>query len=404
MGRLDEDRPMAAVTAPLRRVVLLVSAIVLLDVLFYSAIAPLLPTYVDELGLTKSQAGVLAGSYAFGTLLCSLPAGWVAARWGTRPTLLLGLGMLAAASLAFGLGRSFAVLAVARFVQGAAGAAAWAAGLAWLVEVSPRERRGTVIGAALGVGIAGAVGGPVLGAVAQALGPELVFPAVGVVAAGLAVAVALTRASGRAVESGSLRGVLHDRRVWAGAWLTTLPALFFGAYGVLVPLRLDSLGVSAAGVAAVFLVAAAVEATVSPLVGRLSDRRGPLLPLRVGLAGVVVAALLLPRPQLPWLVGAVAVLAAATGGMLFAPASSLLSHGAEDAGLPQGLVFGLFNFAWAGGMVAGAAGGAALADATSDDVPYLTVVVLALASLLALRRLARDEARDDVREAAAPAG
>jgi MFS family permease len=303
-------------------VLVLVSGIVLLDVLFYSAIAPLLPTYVDELGLSKSQAGVLTGAYAFGTLVCALPSGWVAARWGTRRTLLLGLGLLAVASLAFGLGRVFVVLTAARFVQGAGGAAAWAAGLAWLVEVTPRERRGAVIGTALGTGIAGAVGGPVLGAVAQALGPQFVFPAVGVVALGLAAGVVALGASARPQTSGDLRAALRDRRVWAGSWLTTLPALFFGTYGVLVPLHLDALGVAAAGVAGVFLVAAAVEAVVSPLVGRLSDRRGPLVPVRAGLVGITATAVLLAVPRGAVLVGAVVVAAAATGGMLFAPASS----------------------------------------------------------------------------------
>jgi MFS family permease len=389
------ERPAGAVPVspaagvPVRRVVVLVSAIALLDVLFYSSIAPLLPTYVERLGITKSEAGVLTGAYAFGTLLASLPSGWIAARRGTRPTLLIGLALLAAASLAFGLGGSFPILVAARFAQGVGGAAAWAAGLAWLVEVTPRERRGAVIGTALGTGIAGAIGGPVLGAVAQALGPQWVFPAVGVAAAGLGVGVVLTGATGRSAGSGDLRAVLRERRVWVGSWLTTLPALFFGAYGVLVPLRLSSLGVGAAGVAAVFLVAAAVEAFVNPLVGRLSDRRGPLLPLRIGLAGVVVAALVLPRPEQGWLVGVVVVLAAATAGMLFAPASSLLSDGAEDAGLSQGLVFGLFNLAWAGGMVAGAAGGARLADVTSDVVPYLTVAALAVVTLAGLVRLSR---------------
>ena len=43
----------------LRTVLLLVSAIVLLDVLFFSAIAPLLPTYVANLHLSKTQAGLL---------------------------------------------------------------------------------------------------------------------------------------------------------------------------------------------------------------------------------------------------------------------------------------------------------------------------------------------------------
>jgi MFS family permease len=162
--------------------------------------------------------------------------------------------------------------------------------------------------------------------------------------------------------------------------------VFFGTYGVLVPLRLGALGLGAAGVAAVFLVAAAVEAVTSPLVGLLSDRRGRLLPLRAGLAGIAVSSLLLPRPQVARLLAAVVLLSAGTGGMLFAPASALLSDGAEDAALPQGIVFGLFNLAWAGGQVAGAARGAWLPDATIETVPYSVIAVLAVASLAALSR------------------
>jgi len=391
VGRSYTDAPagegtVGSATVPLRRVLVLVSAIVLLDVLFYSAIAPLLPWYAANLHLTKSQAGLLSGSYALGTLLGSLPAGWVAAHRGTRPTLLLGLALMAASSIAFGVGTSFPVLVAARLVQGVAGAAAWAAALAWLVEIAPRERRGQLIGTTLGVGIAGAMGGPLLGAVAEELGPRLVFPVVAVVAAGLGVAVVLTVTHGDAPPTGDLRTALRDHRVWGGAWLTTLPAVFFGTYGVLVPLRLGALGLGAAGVAAVFLVAAAVEAVMSPLVGRLSDRRGRLLPLRAGLAGIAVSCLLLPRPQVAWVLAAVVLLAAGTGGMLFAPASALLSDGAEDAGLPQGIVFGLFNLAWAGGMVAGAVGGAWLADFTSDALPYSVVAALAVVTLGALAR------------------
>src|SRR4051794_17477578 len=160
-----------------RRVVGLVSVVVLVDVLFYSAITPLLPTYVAELGLSKSQAGELAGAYALGTLLASLPAGWLASRAGARRTLVGGLVLLALASVAFAFGTSFAALASARFVQGVAGAAAWAAGLTWLVGVAPRERRAQVIGTALGTGIAGAIGGPGLRAPPPLAGPPPGFSA-----------------------------------------------------------------------------------------------------------------------------------------------------------------------------------------------------------------------------------
>src|SRR4051794_9371708 len=370
-----------------RRVLSLVSVVVLVDVLFYSAITPLLPSYVAELGLSKTQAGMLAGAYALGTLLASLPAGWLASRAGARRTLLGGLALLATSSVAFAFGTSFAVLASARFAQGVSGAASWAAGLTWLVEIAPRERRTQVIGTALGTGIAGAIGGPVLGALAQLAGPRPVFSAVGVVALGLAVIAARTPSGGEPPPTGDLRAALRERQVLAGAWLTTLPTLFFGTLAVLVPLRLSGLGVGATGVALVFLVAAAAEAAASPVVGRVADRRGRALPVRAGLVGVLAAALLLPLQQQPWLIAVVVVAGATASGVLLTPASALLSDGAESAGAPQGLVFGLFNLAWAIGQVVGAAGGARLADATTDAVPYLIIACLVALTLGGLARL-----------------
>jgi MFS family permease len=377
---LDLPRPQGV-----RRVLVVVSAVVLVDVCFYSAITPLLPSYVAELRLSKSQAGVLAGSYAVGTLLASLPAGWLAARRGARPSLLVGLGLLTVASVAFGVGRSFAMLTGARFVQGVGGAASWAAGLAWLVEVAPRNRRGQMIGTVLGTGIAGAIGGPVLGALAHALSPAAVFSTVGAVGLVLAGVVLLTPVGGEAPPAGSgLWSALGERLVLAGAWLTTLPTLFFGVFGVLVSLHLAVLGADATQVAAVFLCAAAAEAAASPVVGRLSDRRGRRMPVRVGLVGILIACLALPVSRRAWVLAVVVVAGAAVAGMILTPASALLADGAEAAGLAQGVVFGLFNLAWAIGQVLGSAGGARLADATSDAVPYLVVAGLCAVTLLAL--------------------
>ena len=369
-----------------RRLLWLVSTIVLVDVAFYSAITPLLPSYVDDLDLTKSQAGILTGSYALGTIAASLPAGWLAAKLGARRVLLGGLLLLAVSSVAFGLSEEYELLVAARLLQGIGGAGAWAAGLAWLISVAPREQRGQYIGTALGTAIAGAIGGPILGALAELTTTELVFSSVGVIALVLAALVAATPIGGQAEPPGRLKDALAEPRVLAGAWLTTFPALFFGTFGVLTPLRLDDFGVGAAGVAFVFLAAAAVEAIASPLVGRLSDRRGRLLPLRTGLVGIMVACFVLPVPDVAWLLGLTVVASAAIAGMMWAPAMALLSDGAERSGLPQGMAFGLINLAWGGGQVGGSAGGAALADATSDAVPYLVLAALAATTLALLLR------------------
>jgi predicted MFS family arabinose efflux permease len=58
---------------------------VFFDVVFFSAIAPLLPDYVAELGLSKAEAGVLSASYAAGTLIFALPAGLPAAHRDLGP-------------------------------------------------------------------------------------------------------------------------------------------------------------------------------------------------------------------------------------------------------------------------------------------------------------------------------
>ena len=72
-------------------------------------------------------------------------------------------------------------------------------------------------------------------------------------------------------------------------------------------------------------------------------------------------------------------------GTLFAPATALLGGGAQRLGLNQGLAFGLGNLAWAAGQAIAAAGSGAIAQATSDTVPYALLAVACLATLITLR-------------------
>ena len=76
---------------------------------------------------------MLAGAYPAGTFVGALPGGWLAARAGVRPTVLLGLGLMVLASVVFAFAGSLLVLDIARFVQGAGGAAWWAGALGWLI-------------------------------------------------------------------------------------------------------------------------------------------------------------------------------------------------------------------------------------------------------------------------------
>lgn len=372
----------------MRRLFLLVSAVVLVDTAFYAAIAPLLPQYAAELGLSKSAAGILTASYAAGTLLGSLPAGWLAARFGVKPTLLTGLGLLALTSIVFGLAKDVVLLDSARFVQGVGGACSWAAGMAWLVGASPPERRGEIIGAGLSAAIVGVLLGPVLGGAATVVGPEAVFGGVAAVALGLAAFASTMPAVAPGEETSVLSAVVALRRpaVAVAFWLFLLPALFSGVLEVLVPLRLHDLGASGVGVGAIFLVAAAIEAVVSPISGRLSDRHGRMAPMRLGLAGAAVLAVALPLARGVFPAAALLMVMVAALGAFWAPAMAMLSDASESVGLDQGLAFALANLAWAGGHVLGGGAGARLADATSDAVPYGVMATACALTLVAVMR------------------
>ncbi len=368
---------------PIRRLFLLVAAVVLVDTMFYAAITPLLPHYADELDLSKSAAGLLSASYAAGTLIGSLPAGWLAIRAGVKPTILMGLGLLAASSLVFAFASHVALLDGARFAQGVGGACSWAGGLAWLVAAAPGDRRGELIGSALAAAIAGVLLGPVLGGAATVVSPEAVFSGVSLL--GLALFAWAWSTPGIEPEgepsAGALAAALRRPDVLAGFWLVALPALFSGTLAVLAPLRLDHLGASGIAVGAIFLVAAAVEASLSPVLGRASDRHGRIAPIRIGLVGAAVSAALLPLPDVVGLLALLVVLAVAAMGTFWAPAMALLSDAAEGASVDQGFAFALTNLAWAGGQVAGGAAGGALAEATSDAVPYAILTLLCALTL-----------------------
>ena len=138
-------------------------------------------------------------------------------------------------------------------------------------------------------------------------------------------------------------------------------------------------------IGATFLVSAAIEAGLSPLAGRMSDRRGELVPVRLSLAAAVVVSLLAPvLAPAPWLI-ALLIVGMPAFGTLFAPATALLSAGAERLGLNQGLAFGLGNLSWAAGQAGAASAGGAIAQATADIVPYALLAAACLATLIALR-------------------
>ena len=370
----------------MRRVLYFSSAVVFFDTLFFVALTPLLPHYAHALSLGKGGAGVLSAAYPAGAVLGAIPSGMVAARFGVKPTVLVGLTIVACCTILFGLGDQIWELDLARFCQGTASAFSWTGSLAWLVAASPAGRRGALIGQAFATAIAGALFGPVLGGTASVLGIGWTFGTVGVASFGLVIWAALMPSERPEEPQGIafLGRAFTDRRVLAGCWYVVLPSLMFGAVSVLGPLRLSSLGFGALAIGATFLVSAALEGVNNIFIGRIADRHGPMPPIRAGLAVAIVFGAVLPWAHERFALAALIVCAELTFGTLFTPAMTLLTHVSEEVGLDYGYTFALISLAWAPGQAIGAAGGGALAHATSDAVPYLGLAVACLVTFAVL--------------------
>ena len=370
----------------MRRLFVLVAVLVCVDTMLYAALTPLLPHFAHEFGFSKSRAGVLVAAYAGGALLGGLPGGVAAARLGPRRSVLVGLTLMGLSSLGFAFAGSFWGLFAARFLQGGGSAFTWAGAFAWLLAAAPRERRGEMLGSAMGAAVFGALLGPVIGAAAALLGRAPVFAAL----AGLSLvlgawALRLERTPGGEMSLASLARALRHRVFVAGLGLMALPSLLFGILAVLGPLRLADAGWGAAAIGAVWLGGAALETVQAPLIGRLTDRRGRFLPVRIALAlGAVVSLGLAASPR-PAVYVPLIVAAALGYGALFTPAFALLADGAETVGLAQGMGFGLMNAAWATGAVVGPAAAGAIASATGDWIPFLLAALLCLAALWVVR-------------------
>ncbi len=378
----------------MRRLLFLASAMIFFDVAFFAAIAPLLPSYVDDLGLSKAQAGILSASYAAGTLIASLPAGFVASRVGPRRTVIAGLLLLGASSLAFGLVDQITLLDTARFIQGIAGALIWSGALTWLITSAPEEKRGSVIGTALGTAVAGALLGPALGAVAATVGTGPVFGSV------LVVALALAYAASRLPESGApqrqslreVRETMLSRPVRDAAIFVAVPSVMFGAIEVLVPLRIDALGGGHGVIAAGFIAGAGLEAVLAPIAGRYSDRVGRRNPYVLGLSICALAMVAIALAQALGSVLAALIVTSLGAGLCFAPALTLISDVAESSGLHQGFAAGLSNMAWASGQVVGGIGGGVVASLTGNALPAIAIAALLLLTVLYAFRTMEPEA------------
>jgi ACS family hexuronate transporter-like MFS transporter len=242
------------------------------------SIAPLIR---EGLGLSVAQAGSFLSAYYIGPVLMSLPAGWLADRWGVRGAMILGQALIAVGlgAVAFAPTFSFIVLilVLAGAGYGVLNPTTTKAGMAWF----PPNQRATVVGLKqVGLPFGGALGALVMPPLALAFGWRT---GVGFAAAVVGLLAVLTWALYRDLPEPESRGPAPPRPgFWTvvanrDLWLVGVSTLIFAgvqtvflAFLVLYlhdVVRIDLV------VAAKYLVTAQVSGAAGRIVfGLLSDR------------------------------------------------------------------------------------------------------------------------------------
>jgi MFS transporter, DHA1 family, solute carrier family 18 (vesicular amine transporter), member 1/2 len=350
---LRSSRPLA---------VALVTLATFADILAYSIAVPVLPDISERFGASPTVIGLLFASFGLTVLLTSVPMGAISDRTGRKLPLIGGLLALSAASVLFAFAPKMSWLFAARLVQGAADAVTWVVGFAVVADLYNAEERGRIMGLVMSGTTFGFMIGPSLGGWLYETGgprlPYLVVAGVALInAAGIACLEFPAHAAHR--EAIPLRTIVQ---VPAVAVCAVAVAVGGGTIAMMEPVLslflADKISLGPARIGLVFGAGAIVAALLHPVFGRIADRTGGRRLTLIGLGAIGAA---LPMFSFIWSFGsavacyALGVVAIAT---MVTPSLAYMAEATTSAGIRSfGVAYGLYNFAWATGLLVGPAAG-----------------------------------------------
>ena len=251
-------------------------AVTLLGLLSIGATLPVLPRYVkDELGGGDIEVGIVTGAFAITGLACRPLAGHFADRRGRKLVVVCGALSTAVAGLLYFVPAGVGGLIFARLFLGAGEGMVYTAGSAWVVDLSPADRRARLIGL-YGLAIWGGLtlGPPIGELILHAAGYEAVWAFAA--AAPLAGAVIASRIPERfhpAPGAEFERRPISPEALRPGLGLS-LTIVGYAAVAAFIVLHLDERDIGHG--AAVFTAFAATVVATRIVGGGLPDRIGPL--------------------------------------------------------------------------------------------------------------------------------
>ncbi|WP_427868648.1 MFS transporter [Leucobacter luti] len=296
----------------------------------YGVVAPAIPQFALEFGVTSFAASAIVSAFALMRLVSAPLAGWAVGRFGERATYTTGILIVALSTGAAAIAGNYTQFLLLRGIGGVGSAMFTVAATALLIKVSPPDARGRVASLNSAGFLLGGLLGPVFGGIVAGFGlrAPFVFYFFTLVAAATVVAVALrTSAAARRAEPGvlPLPAMPLGEALRVSQYRSLLLSVFafgwssFGVRVSVIPILVAvSFGGDAATAAWVLAAYAAGNAVLILPSGRWNDTMGRKPMLVVGLAVLAASYAAMPASPNVW-VAAVAMLVAGAGSALVNP-------------------------------------------------------------------------------------
>jgi MFS family permease len=254
---------------------------------FWMSIAILLPTlpaYIDKIGIGQEDLGWIMGSFAIGLLATRPIVGKLADTRGRKFVLLIGTIVAAIAPLGYLTVTSVPLLMVIRAFHGVSIAAFTTAYSALVVDVSPIQKRGEIIGYMSLANPVGVALGPALGGYLQVADLysmifwlSIIFGLLSYLGANQLVAKpAIVMSPGSKMESQtviSISQILTNPALGVPAAVLLLIGFPFGAIHTFMPLYIKSSHI-ALNPGLFYTIAAIASFSARTVIGGRSDRYG----------------------------------------------------------------------------------------------------------------------------------
>ncbi|MGC8810430.1 MAG: MFS transporter [bacterium] len=285
-----------------RRDLIVVAAAGTIVIMGLGFIIPLFPIYVTQKGANNLQLGLIISGFTISQFLVQPFFGGLSDRFGRKPFMFGGMVCYGLVAFLYIFAESLSQVFIVRLLHGVAAGMIWPALAAFVIDQSPLEKRGEIIGILSAVEMLGFAIGPFLGGVLYGWG-GMDLPFWGCSLLACSSALMIWRFIQEDNPFPSQNFLPWKERYGFSSWriadvrllclIGFAEAFVWGTIITVLPVMATNLGISPARIGWLFTSYFLVFIILQRPVGRWSDRQGRKKPILWGMIIYTIAVILL---------------------------------------------------------------------------------------------------------------